>query len=262
MLLNQVILAAGATAFLVVPEVTGTQDDVYSTLPFDLHDEAIPAQAVGQTIDVPCAKCKGKDTHLSMDVAVEEGTKLTLNGYELYPNADPWHGDLTADMVKSNGKAKEQLLGYSLAVGPHAYDEQQGLEVIGIGLHIIEVGGRFIEGIPTISIKAIKAPSGEILIGDIELVDSEHAGCNDFLCRVKDGLRSMFKGRKPCGKMANGHHRGSQADGARVDGKRPHHDRPTFHEDRHNWGELLKNIAFSILLPVLTGITAGIGVAV
>lgn len=264
MLWKQLALAATATAFLIVPETTQIEDEVYKALPIDAYTQEIPVTAMGQSIDVPCNKCKGKDTHLSMDFAVEYGSKLTLNGYELYPSADPWHGDLTATVVKGNGKKKEQLLGYSLAVGPQAFDEQQHLEIINVGLHIIEVGGRFIEGIPTVTVKLIKAPTGEILIGDVSMQDAEQTDCTDVWCRIKGGWNQAWKSlNKGCGKhMHHGH--GPGKENIKIDGKRPHHDRPSRPrpDHEHNWGQLLKNIAVSILLPVLAGIAAGVGVAV
>jgi len=257
MLWKQLALAATAAAFLIVPETTEAENE-FKTLPMDVNAE-IFADAVGRTVDVPCTKCKGKDTHLSMDFAVEYGTKLTLNGYELYPSADPWHGDLTATVVKGNGKKKEQLLGYSLAVGPQAFDEQQHLEIVNVGLHIIEVGGRFIEGIPTITVKLIKAPTGEILIGDVSMQDVEQSECTDMWCRMRNGWDQAWKGlRKGCAKHMQ-HHGHGHHDKVKAEGKHPHHGRPS-HD--YNWGELLKNIAVSVLLPVLTGITAGVGVAV
>ena len=266
MLWKQLTLAATAAAFLIVPETTEAEEDIYKALPIDAYIADIPATAMGQSIDVPCNKCKGKDTHLSMDFAVEYGSKLTLNGYELYPSADPWHGDLTATVVKGNGKKKEQLLGYSLAVGPQAFDEQQHLEIINVGLHIIEVGGRFIEGIPTVTVKLIKAPTGEILIGDVSMQDAEQTECVDAWCRIKSGWDKAWKGlSKGCGRHkhhGHSHGHGPSEENIKIDGKRPPHGRPTHPHHEHNWGQLLKNIAVSILLPVLTGITAGVGVAV
>ena len=266
LLVKQLALAATAASFLVVPETTQTDEEAFKALPIDAFSATsdIPVHALSQTLDVPCAGCKGKDAHLSMDFAVEDGTRLLLNGYELYPSADPWHGDLTAEVVKGNGKTKNQMLGYSLAVGPQAYDDNQALEVINVGLHVIEVGGRFIEGIPTVNIKLIKAHTGEVLIGAVDMVNTEQAECTDVWCRVKEGWESAWKGIKAAGgcrkhkSQGHGHHDGKMM----MDGGRPH-GRPAHPgQEHHHWGKLMKNLAFSILLPVLTGITAGVGVAV
>merc|ERR1712169_87699 len=242
LLLKQLALAATAASFLVVPETTQTDEEAFRALPIDAYSATsdIPVHALSQSLDVPCANCKGKDARLSMDFAVEDGTRLLLNGYELYPSADPWHGDLTAEVVKGNGKTKNQMLGYSLAVGPQAYDDNQALEVINVSLHVIEVGGRFIEGIPTINVKLIKAHTGEVLIGAVDMVSAEQAECTDVWCRVKEGWESAWKGIKA------------------ASGCRKHKG----HGHGHHDGKLMKNLAFSILLPVLTGITAGVGVAV
>lgn len=265
LLLKQLALAATAASFLVVPETTETDEEAFKALPIDGYSAAsdIPIHATEQTLELPCAKCKGKDTHLSMGFAVEDGSRLVLNGYELYPSADPWHGDLTAQVVKGSGKKKEQMLGYSLAVGPQAYDETQALEIVNVGLHVIEVGGRFIDGIPTVNVKLIKAHTGEILIGAVNTVDTKQAECSDVWCRVKEGWESALQGIKAAGgctkHKGHGHHDGKM----KVDGGKPHR-RPGHqgHEQAHQWGKLMKELAFSILLPVLTGITAGVGVAV
>lgn len=266
LLLKQLALAATAASFLVVPETTQTDEEAFRALPIDAYSATsdIPVHALSQSLDVPCANCKGKDARLSMDFAVEDGTRLLLNGYELYPSADPWHGDLTAEVVKGNGKTKNQMLGYSLAVGPQAYDDNQALEVINVSLHVIEVGGRFIEGIPTINVKLIKAHTGEVLIGAVDMVSAEQAECTDVWCRVKEGWESAWKGIKAAGgcRKHKGHGHGHHDGKMMIDGGRPH-GRPAHPgQEHHHWGKLMKNLAFSILLPVLTGITAGVGVAV
>lgn len=265
LLLKQLAFAATAASFLVVPETTETDEEAFKALPVDVYSASsdVPITAMQQTLDLPCANCKGKNTHLSMDFAVEDGSRLVLNGYELYPSADPWHGDLKADVVKANGKKKEQMLGYSLAVGPQAYDETQALEIVNVGLHVIEVGGRFIEGIPTVNVKLIKARTGEVLIGAVNIVDTEQAECTDVWCRVKEGWESALNGIKAVGgcrkHKGHGHHDGKmKAEGDRPHGRPAHHG----HEHVHHWGKLMKDLAYSILLPVLTGITAGVGVAV
>merc|ERR1712169_80584 len=241
LLLKQLALAATAASFLVVPETTQTDEEAFRALPIDAYSATsdIPVHALSQSLDVPCANCKGKDARLSMDFAVEDGARLLLNGYELYPSADPWHGDLTAEVVKGNGKTKNQMLGYSLAVGPQAYDDNQALKVI-------------------------NAHTGEVLIGAVDMVSAEQAECTDVWCRVKEGWESAWKGIKAAGgcRKHKGHGHGNHDGKMMIDGGRPH-GRPAHPgQEHHHWGKLMKNLAFSILLPVLTGITAGVGVAV
>ena len=262
MLFKQLAFAATAAAFLVVPEMTEAQDETYKTLPVDLTTtDDVPASAMGQNIEVPCYKCKGQDTHLSMEFNVEDGTRLTLNGYELYPNADPWRGDLTAAVVKGNGKKKEQMLGYSLAVGPQAFDSEQSLEIINVGLHIIEVGGRFVDGIPTVDVKLIKAPSGEILIGSIDTQRATQPDCSDVWCRIRQGWDDAWSGLSSCSKgMAQPN--GANKEKIELEGQPPYDDIYMYDDSEFDWSELLEAIVFGIILPVLTGITAGIGVAV
>lgn len=269
MLFKQLIFAASAAAFLVVPEISQAEEEAFKALPVDVYTNDIPNSAMAQTVEVPCSKCKGQDTHLAMDFSVENGHRLTLNGYELYPNADPWRGDLTAEVINGNGKKKEQMLGYSLAVGPQAYDTEQSLEIINVGLHIIEVGGRFVDGIPTIDVKLIKAATGEILIGAVDAHTDTQPECTDIWCRIKQSLDQAWNDFdqvwdefKSCSKGAVEQGSGGGKDTIELDGQRPYDDYPAYDDVDFDWADLMENIVFSVVLPVLTGITAGICVAV
>jgi hypothetical protein len=264
MLLHQLFFAATAASFLVVPDasVASDNDDVVRTLPIEVEGFSPPVTAFSQSIDVPCKKCRGRNTHLKMDFAVEDGARLTLNGFELYPNADPWHGDLSASVVRATGYEKNQRLGYSLFVEPEGMDQSQQLEVIGVELRVIEVGNRFIDGIPSIQIKLVKAPTQEILIGSLDMKERTPSGCRSAWCRARERLDKAMKGfggcRKPS-RLTQGFHHGPQRTHHRphspqwmANGSGPH----------HQWSHLIRNLASHIFLPILMGITAGFGVAI
>lgn len=257
MLLKQLLLAASAAAFLVIPDVTEEEENMYKVLPIDVtYEHELPAHAMAQSVGVPCKQCKGKNSHLQMDFEIQDNQSLMLNGYELYPNADPWHSDLIASVVKENGKEKKQRLGYSLAVMPEGLDEEEHLEVIGIELRVIEVGRRFIEGIPAVKVKLVKAPSGDILIGSVDMLEASQTECTTILCRAKHVIAEAWKGIKTCGQ--NGYGLSSDDRVVVESGNKHEHDDTHSHE----WGKLIKNIAAHIFLPVLMGIMAGFGVAV
>lgn len=265
MLFRQLCLAASAAAFLIVPEASLRDEDTVNALPVDtsIDNFMLPPTALSQKLDLPCRKCRGRDTHLEMEFAVEDGSRLTLNGFELYPNADPWHGDLIASVVRGNGKERKQRLGYSLAVKPEGIDEKQQMEIISVELRVIEVGNRFVEGIPTVSVKLVRAVTGDILIGSMNMSDSP-ATCDSMWCRAKGIFGDAFHGFPGCRKFRHGHgpeskhHRpGSH----RYHGRPGHHSRPVEDErPGHEW-RLLKGLASHIFLPVLMGITAGFSVA-
>ncbi|KAI9163299.1 hypothetical protein HJFPF1_04905 [Paramyrothecium foliicola] len=259
MLLSQLLFAATAASFLVVPEAPALDEDTVTALPIDVHTFDLPPTALSQSLDLPCRRCRGQDAHLKMDFAVEDGSRLTLNGFELYPNADPWHGDLSASVVRGNGKEREQKLGYSLAVKPEGVDEVQQMEVIAVELRVIEVGNRFVDGIPSVKVKLVRAPTREILIGSLDINETAPSKCLSMWCRAKDMFGDAFKGFG-CSKSRHGH---SMQDEPNHPPRPGHHGRPPHHKAGHHrqWRHLLRNMASHIFLPVLMGITAGFGVA-
>ncbi|KAF7538001.1 hypothetical protein G7Z17_g12730 [Cylindrodendrum hubeiense] len=287
MLFRQLIFAASAAAILIIPETSDSDDGIFRTLPHDVKTYDVPTTAFTQSIEVPCAECRGQDAHLKMDFTVEENTRLLLNGFELYPNADPWQGDLSASVIKGNGKSQDRRLGYGLSVRPEGMDEDQRLEVIAVELLVIEVGDRFVAGVPLVKVKLVKSTSGEILIGSINIDKSGTLDgavqCTSLWCRVQDmvddawkSVKSTFKSKGCSGMHSHGHkgqHHGhgktEEETGFSHDGHKGHkgHDghngsfehKP--HHHRHSWG-MLKYITSYIFLPVLMGITAGVGVAI
>jgi hypothetical protein len=269
MLAKQLLFAATAAAFLVVPDTPKDGEGIFRTLPAAIEPFELPASALSQSIEVPCRHCKGRDSHLKMDFEVQgDGKALMLNGFELYPNADPWHGDLVADVLRANGKPKEQRLGYGLAVRPEAVDERQHLEIIGVELRVVEVGRRFIGGVPTVKVKLIKAATGDIVIGGIDLLAPPPKNqCTTIICRAKALAKDTWKSIKGCDKGhgphgthgPHGHQHGHGHDNLVLEGgKRP--ESPD-HPHSYSWGKLFENVASYIFLPVVLGLVAGFGVA-
>ncbi|KAL4723996.1 hypothetical protein ACLX1H_008600 [Fusarium chlamydosporum] len=272
MLFKPLALAATAAAVLIVPETSEKEDGIFRALPVDVNTFEIPATAYDQVIDVPCLQCRGRDTHLELDFGVE-GRRLVLNGFELYPRADPWNGDLSAAVIKGNGKSDMRRLGYGLAIRPEGVDEDQHLEVVNVEVRIIEVGDRFVDGVPPVTVKLIKSPSGEIIIGNIDVKGAGEKAPEDcdMWCQAKGMVHDTWKGVK--GKFKGCH------------GKKPHghghghksHNRPEKVENKptdnfkhgpimdkkpeQSLGEVLKHVTAYIIIPVLMGVAAGVGVA-
>ncbi|KAL7899789.1 hypothetical protein HDV63DRAFT_371956 [Trichoderma sp. SZMC 28014] len=265
MLFKQLALAAAATAFAIVPEISEPDENIFKALPVEPETFQLPAEAFGQSLDVPCRQCRGRDTHLKLDFAVEDGSRLMVNGFELYPHADPWRGDLTADVVRASGSATERTLGYSLSVLPRARDEEQQLELVDVKLRVIEVGHRFVDDIPVVKVGLIKAVTGDIVISDMQLMAAPEMPCMTMWCRAKQAL----KGFSGCHRK--GPHGPEEANHPHPPPpphhKPHHHGRPHHHyepEDwntQRDWRRLVRNVASHIVLPVLMGITAGVGVA-
>lgn len=267
MLFKQLFLAATAAALLIVPEVSEADKDIVNALPIEVNDASIlPAIATTQSIGVPCRQCRGRNARVEMDFAVEDGSRLTLNGFELYPAADPWHNDLVASIVKENEESREQRLGYSLSVKPDAVDLEQRMELVSVELRVIEVGNLFVDGMPTVRVRLIKTPSGEIIIGSVDVEEVTEKNNENFLLHIKEKVMEFYgKIKGGCGRHRHSGPKQS-GDSMKMGGQRPHdshhHHGGHRHHHRHDWVKLLKNIAANILIPVLAGITAGVGVAV
>ncbi|KAF5024123.1 hypothetical protein F66182_3809 [Fusarium sp. NRRL 66182] len=270
MLFKPLAFAATAAAILIVPETSGADEGVFRALPIDVDTFEVPVSAFAQVVDVPCPQCRGRNTQLELNFGIQD-RRLMLNGFELYPHADPWNGDLSAAVIKGNGKSDMRRLGYGLAIRPEGVDEDQHLEVVNVEVRIIEVGDRFVDGVPPVTVKLIKAPVGEIIIGSIEVNgtgEKAQEDC-DVLCRAKGMVHDTWKGVK--GKFKGCH-------GMKTHGQRPHHGhghgkaggKPTDNfkhgpamdkQPEQSWGDMFKSIIAYILIPGLMGVVAGVGVA-
>ena len=268
MLLKTLTLAAGAAAFLLVPEVAKVDEDLVHALPFDPESFQMLPSALEQSLIIPCEQCKGRDSYLHLDFEVVDMSRLMLNGFELYPNTDPWNGDLVATLTSENRRAKHRTLGYSLAVSPDGHFENEQIDLIGVELRVIEVGSRFVEGVPAIKVSLIKtAATNEILISGIEIKAAVEVECDTTWCRAKELFSGLFRGVGGCGRNRHGHQAAeshTMQPQTGVDG----HDQVSNTYDhrehghrRPHWGRLWKNVAAYIFLPVLMGITAGVSVA-
>ncbi|ORY67664.1 uncharacterized protein BCR38DRAFT_336650 [Pseudomassariella vexata] len=296
-LLTAAGLAVSAThAFLLpFPEST-TESDVVNTLPVPFNTDVALASTVGaRSLDLNCPGCpvhvhhKGKDgkakmktdipSHLQLDFKIDHaysGDRLMLNGFELYPHADPTSSTLGAKLLpdmphRQYGKhrpghkqheAEPDSLGFALHVQPVA-KSTENLELILVNLQIIEVGNVFIDGIPNVELKLIKSPEGGLMIGGIQTTASEttqktpmdkQEECTTLLCK----WRAMFmqqiahlRANKHCGGRPGqqvGHVEGHRRPG--------HHNMHQGH--RASWAQLFKNIGAHILLPIAVGIVAGV----
>jgi len=295
-------LAATATAFLLPPDIT--VDDVQ----IDAVDGGVqvPKMAERQRLDLNCPGCpiqvvghhgkmrvaNGLDSHLELDFAIDHADgqdRLLLNGFELYPNSDPMRHELTAphvaDIPGHDAGTIAPRLGFSLQWHPVAADKLGNLELMDFELQIIEVGSSFVDGIPAVDIKLIKA-DGALMIGSVRAVESQtgpttpmekQEECTTILCKWRAILENQVKHfRHPhhkCGKagkmahMMQGshkHHNGEHRH--HFGGHMAHHDGPPHHHHafrlrEHSWSELFRKFASHILIPVLVGVVAGVSVS-
>lgn len=285
MRLDLLPFAAKASAFLVVPELSETttpDEGAFKALPIDATTNAIPVTAASQSLHVPCRQCRGHDTTLRFDFEVQEETRLLLNGFELYPNADPWNDDLVAAVSTNGADAEDEKLGYALGLRWDGIDEKQGMELLGVNIRVVEVGKRFVQGVPPVNVQLVVGPKGELFIANVKMEEDithndDEPECESMWCRMSELWGNMFKGSFGCHrahkqgvhnavKAAIGHGHGPNAS---TDGKHgghkahhgPYRHHGQYHHGHGHYGKLVKNLASHIFLPVIMGITAGVGVA-
>jgi hypothetical protein len=282
--------ASAVNAFVVVPEIAEADSDIVRALPFDA-----PLTAESRSVSLACPGCpvhfrhddmmrKVHDvpSHLELLFTIDASSpanRLLLNGFELYPNANPWQGPLTAPQVldfleaarghRRKGGPRQAQLGYTLAIHPVMKEEaDQKLSLVDVELQVIEVGETFVDGIPVVRVRLIETPTGQLMIANVETIEpAQKTGesdavpaeqCETLICKWTAFVRAKLakvKGMKHgCGGMRHGHHKGmpkQQADGSRV-----------IHNHHHSWKQLFKNITSYIFLPVLIGIVAGVSLSI
>ncbi|KAM3538032.1 hypothetical protein ARSEF1564_009053 [Beauveria bassiana] len=273
MLFKPLALAAVATAFAIVPEMSTNDENIFKALPIGKHggkaSYGISDSAFDQSISVPCGDCRGRNTRLRLDFTIEDEMKLLLNGFELYPDADPWSGDLQAFSVDGHRKSKSQKLGYSLAVYPKAVAKEDNIELIEVDLKIIEVGTRFVSRIPTLRVELIKAPGGSLAMFTVRLDQPLETPCTTLWCRAKElagKLWAQAQGMKGCSKAGTP---GLDLDGEGMispgidlsqKGYTSEIAEPTM-PSQEEWRHLMKSVAGHIIMPIFMGVTAGVAVA-
>ncbi|KAI0475889.1 hypothetical protein GGR56DRAFT_674408 [Xylariaceae sp. FL0804] len=271
-------LAASATA-IMLPPPDFSDDDVVTTLPVPTDvDFDITQIADNRILDVDCTDCPvalggdptlmttGVPSSLKLEFSVEPASdgadRLLLNGYEMYPNADPFSGSLTAAVKavddEESQAATAQPLGFGM--GSRPITSEDGMDLIMVELQIIEVGSVFVSSVPDIQVKLLKTPTGKLVIADLDTVPSgtsqknpmdKQEECTTFLCKWKAVMMQKFNAlRRPhgCGR------RPAHLTGMHKGGFRPHHH----HEHAHRFLHVFRMIATHILLPITIGVMAGI----
>ncbi|KAL2757770.1 hypothetical protein ACRALDRAFT_1074675 [Sodiomyces alcalophilus JCM 7366] len=279
-----------AQAALVVPD-TSLADFIKALPVINAHN---PVQK--QTIRLDCPGCpvhlrhrEGRwdtktdlENHLELNLAIDTVTgvdRLLVNDFELYPESAPWYYTLTAPQVVEftqavtknphKGHPLSRPLGYGLSIRPVVQEEADGenLELIEIDLQVIEVGNSFVRGIPNVNVKLLRTASGKLMIASAEKTPSttapaetpggDDAECETTYCRwraaVIQSLKSMQHKCAGAGRISvqGGHQSGHS-----------HQHMPGQYRKHHTWGRLVKNVTWSILLPVIIGLVAGISVSI
>lgn len=285
------LAATAAQASLVVPDIS--LGDFIKAIPVAVKADS-PVQK--QTIRLDCPGCpvhlrnrEGRwntktdlENHLELDFTIDTATgvdRLLVNDFELYPESAPWYSSLSAPQVvdftqaitKHPHKAHPLLrpLGYSLSIRPVVQEEEadgEKLDLIEIDLQVIEVGNSFVQGIPNVNVKLLRTASGKLMIAAADKTPSTTASaetpggddveCETTYCRWRAAVIKSLKSMK---------HNCPGAGRASSHGDHPsghgHKHMSGQYRKHHTWGRLVKNVAWSIFLPVIIGLVAGIGVS-
>ncbi|KAK5626807.1 hypothetical protein RRF57_002522 [Xylaria bambusicola] len=279
-------LVATTTNALLLPLDFPIADDTVTTLPVPIEndvDVAVSKMPATQTLNLECPGCiisrrhaKEIPSHLKLGFSIEStdgADRLTLNGYELYPNPDLLRNILIAPVIPDmasrhigdkprtrggvNRPLNNRRLGFAMETEAVATDDDEDLQLIKIDVQIIEVGDVFIERIPNIQVKLVKTPSGKLAIGNIETIESQgtaSAGgkkqCTSMVCRWKTAFFKKL-GRLFHSKGCSGHQ--VSAPSSHVHQPDPHHM-----SYKQSWAHGFKLFLSVVLVPVMFGIVAGI----
>ncbi len=161
------------------------------------------------------------------------------------------------------------VLGYTLqSFVSKDVDAASELSRVALYFQIIEVGPQFVIGIPKVHITLVRDSQGRLAIDDIKVIASEFSGqplpledkkeCTSIVCKWMAYVEE--KVGKPFRTCATKHLDAGHRPGRPLQPLQSHHKlRPGhFRPHQRTWGQLLKNIASHILLPVAIGIVAGV----
>lgn len=328
-------LAATCNAFLLPAEVSEAEAAVANALAM------APVASQEQSLSLDCPGCpmlvkdkhgrsrvkNGMQNHLELNFSVDRGAdgsadRLLLNGFELYPDSDPFHNVLTAPQVldqnneveeekseeekseeereieestlaeqpDTNDGAVRPQLGFSLQIHPAAEDaSDQEYKLVAMDLQIIEVGSRFVNGIPNVHVKLIQDAAGNLMIARADTTasqtlrtapDGSPLACTTLVCRWLEMFKAkvaQLRGGRHCQNHHHHHHVNGINDGVTAGEvveepphlpghvKHPGHHwalhPEQVHTYRHSWAQLANNVLSHILLPILIGVLAGVSVS-
>lgn len=272
MLFKYLNFVAAATAVAITPQLPEHEMKAVELAWPEVAKTPMSA-ALSRTLTVPCPKCPGENAELQFSFTIQKSTKLACNGFEVYPDADPFHGDLQARLYAEDGPNELQKLGYSIATVPlTASDPESRLQVVDVTLRVVEVGSLFVDDIPTIIVRMVELPTGETFIGNIETVEQVKNPCTTALCRLGekfDTLWASFEelksvkfwdctaGDRSCIRRMAWSISGT-ASMDRLSGDKVSAQGQKILGRPREWTKLIKQVSSYVFLPVLFGITGGI----
>lgn len=238
---------------------------------------------------------EGDSSHLELGFSIEHGLsgdRLMLNGFEIYPESDPLGPMPLRAKVKPDTDDYEtqhlpigsQDLGYSLRVNPDLARTIDGKnQLVAVDFQVLEIGNTFVQGLDSVHVKMVKkTETGALMIAQLETGPSENPvpqsnkqPCHTLMCALMGSMDKIMNQVRPhrCNHPGH-HHMGSFANMMGHIGKpAPKEAEPKpenkinqgegqiHHHPQRTWVSLFKQLSYSILLPILIGIVAGISVS-
>lgn len=297
-----VALAAVSQAILLPPEVSSTDTSIVNALDLATDSHVVELECPGCPVQFKNRNGKvhvktNKANHLSFLFKIESKDghdRLVVNGFELYPNSDPFHSALTAPqtidrqahrkhsdkwaerhkdrLAAGSIRSKEVIapqLGFSLQTAEMKdLSGKSEYSAVSLNLQIIEVSKQFVNGIPNMQVKLVKDSEGRLTIANVDVIGSGvvhgsvngQKGCTSPLCQ----WLAFVKGRlgKPLADCPNKNkHSGAYPTTSTLQSHHKFHPGKFghMHKPERTWAQLVKNVATHIIFPVLIGIAAGVG---
>lgn len=150
-----------------------------------------PPSSTERTIRLPCSQCPGNEPELHITLTIESGQHLTLNGFEIYPQIDPWRYDLVGSIYDTDGLNDQQKLGYSIASTLISATEDKKLKFIDVSIQIVEFGSLLVNEVPAIVVRLVDMPMGGIIMGNVEVQAQDFQRCATASCHLQQKLQTL-----------------------------------------------------------------------
>lgn len=262
-LVHALAFVAPASAFLVVPEmIPPPPSDVesdFKILPVDIEVNplAIPPTAAVQSLSVPCTGCADNSAKARFDLEVKDNTRLLVNGFEVYPAEQPPTGIPNVAVETSEWGIEEPVISWIAWWQVMNVDEAQKMQMVDlhvnakIPLESVSGAGSNVGLVASL----IVGPNGEVLIAEAspEIIEVEvEPPCEGLLCRVEEVWNRLTQGGMGCHKAQEMVDSVPEMENGQPNESEPGHQ---------HLGKMIKDVVGHVFLPIVMGITAGVGAA-
>jgi len=289
------VLSLAASAFLVVPSISGSVERVATVE--DLQPQIHRIGAQNRDLQLPCSECsfpeKSEDGQIDLVDNIEnavilhisaENKFLHINHQPIFPLPENIFPLTVTQIRTSDGLISDPVPvgGFQIDVSP-VMPPQDGNELLSVRFTILEVNGRPVL-VDTVVLNVIRTQDGELLIAstEVEATAGDHflwKQCGrDVSClkellfsRIQSLLASArarlakissgFRFGKGCQKGKGGHRsplpNHHRPEDHRMPGGHRHHPHG-HHRHHHEWYRTVSRAVRFIVIPALLGVMAGL----